>query len=282
MTLRRLTVTTLRLAVPLYLVSLALGAVGTGLGLIGLAGVAGDRPWLPRLLGDDWLNTLIEVGLSAFAGSEADRTAVGMLALAGVVATPLLVVLQWLGYTFLAGGILETILASRSPSAARGRFWAGCRRWFWPFARLGVAGMLAVLVLAVLGAVACALLSLAVGMSAAALVLAAWVALLVGWLELARAAMVWHQDQSVWSAFDHASRAAVRPTSLLLWLLLALPALGLLALTLSAPGGEDPSGTLTSVLGGQVVAFLWAWWKVIRLAAAGRLVASHQPSERTG
>jgi len=315
-TIGRVIVLTLRLALPLYLLSLALGLIGTLLALIGLGPLA-DRPWLATLLGPDWLNTLVEVGASAVVAPPRDRTATGLLGLEALLVTPMLVMLQWIGYSLLAGGILERLVtgisleydAGEAPppnplpiamergsrgdkagfsssvvprrgmrisgTSTRLTFWADCRRWFWPFVWLGALGTLLFVVLVVLGLVAAVLASRAVGMTAGAVALACWVAVLLGWLELARAAMVWRGSRSVGQALELATWLVIRPRALLLWLVLALPSLGLLALTTSAPGGESASAlsALAAFVIGQIVAFLGAWLKVIRLAVACRLVA---------
>jgi hypothetical protein len=282
-TFGRLLVTTLRLALPLYLLSLILGLIGTTLALLGLGAVA-HRPWLASLLGPDWLNGLVELGVSAFVAPPADQRAVGVLGLEALLVPLLLVVAQWIGYTFLAGGVLEQLVAGGSARLARSTFWADCRRWFWPFVRLGALGTFLFLVLAVLGAALAVLSGRAVGMNVSTLVLAAWVAVLLGWLELARAALVWRGSRSVGSALQEATRLVVRPRALLLWVLLALPGLGLLAAAAGMPGGGESASALSTVLTiafGQVVAFLGAWLKVIRLAAACWLVAS-TGRERSG
>jgi hypothetical protein len=167
---------------------------------------------------------------------------------------------------------------------ARSTFWADCRRWFWPFVWLGALGTFLLLVLTVLGAALALLAGRAVGMNASTLVLAAWVAVLLGWLELARAVLVWRGSRSVGDALAQATRLVVRPRALLLWLLLALPGLGLLVATVGMPGGGELASAWSTVLTiavGQVVAFLGAWLKVIRLAAACWLVAS-TGRERSG
>lgn len=276
MTFWRLVVLTLRLALPLYLLSLILGLLGTIVALPGLWSFA-DRPWLGDLVGPNWLNVLVEVGVSAMVAPPADRQALGLLGLEALLVTPLLVMLQWIGYTFLAGGILERLLADQLARAASHGFWPDCRRWFWPFVLLGAVGTVLFAFLAALGGAMAVLGARVVGINVSAVLLAVWIALLFGWLELARAAMVWRGRRSVGKALELASRRVIRPRSIALWILLAVPSLGLLVLTASAPRTGQTSWTLTTLMSvglGQAVAFLAAWLKVIRLAAASRLVAS--------
>jgi hypothetical protein len=266
---------TLRLALPLYLLSLALGLIGALLALLGLSAFA-DRPWLSDLLGPNWLNTLVELGVSAFAAPPSDRAAVGVLGLEALLVTPLLVMVQWIGYTLFSGGILERLVSSILPGRPSTTFWADCRRWFWPFVWLGALGTFVFLVLAVIAVGMAAFASRAIGVTASEILLAAWVAILFGWLELARAAMVWRGSRSVGQALELATRLVIRPQVLLLWLFLALPSLGLFVVTLSAPSAGQSGWALTAVTAvcvGQVVAFLGAWLKVIRLTAASRVVA---------
>jgi hypothetical protein len=274
--LRRLLVTTLWLALPLYLLSLVLGLVGTAAALLGLGAVA-DRPWLSSLLGPGWLDVLIEFIVSASVAPPSDQMAVGMLALESVLVPPLLIVAQWIGYTFLAGGILGRLIPGSPDRTSRPTFWTDCRRWFWPFVRLGTLGTLLFLVLVALGSALAILASRVVGMSVSALALAAWLAILFGWLELARAALVWPGTRSIGNALELAARVVIRPRALALWLFLALPGLGLVAATAGVPRGGESASVITTMLTlvlGQVVAFVAAWLKVIRLAAACRLVAT--------
>jgi hypothetical protein len=282
LTVGRLLARTLGLALPLYLASLGLGLVGTTLALVGLSAAA-DRPWLVDLLGPGWLNTLVEVGVSTVAAPDSDRSAVGLLALESAIVPPLLLVSQWIAYTFIAGGILERLLVRDSRRVAAARFSAGCHRWFWPFVHLGLMGLLLLGILVAIGALVSVLIGRIVGVTVSFLMLVAWVAILLGWQEVGRAAMVWHGDRSAGLAFQRAARVIVRPRALLLWLFLALPGAGLLAVAASRPSGSDPTSalsTLATLVLGQVCAFLGAWLKVIRLAAASRLVASADESSR--
>jgi hypothetical protein len=270
---------TLRLAIPIYLVSLMLGLLGTALLLAGLSAVAGNRPWLGNLLGSGWFNVLVEVGLSAVVAPPPDRATVATLALDAVLVPPILLVLQWFGYTFVAGGIVERLRIGRLPHADTPSFWADCRRWFWPFVRLGILGMLFVLVLAAIAGVVLAVLGSAVRLSVSLVLFAAWLAILFGWLEMARATMVWHGDRSAYRALERAAQQVIRPRSLLVWLVLALPVAGLLALGMSRVAVGDALasiGPLPMVIIGQIVAFLGAWVKMIRLAVAWRLVAGRR------
>jgi len=99
-------------------------------------------------------------------------------------------------------------------------------------------------------------------------------AVVVGWLELVRATMVVDERRSVGWALGRASRLAVRPLVLLLWLALSLPSSGLLLVAIVPPTIADPfsaAGLIQALVFGQGVAMLGAWVKVVRLAVAARL-----------
>lgn len=275
MTVRDLVGRTLRLAVPLYLVSIAVSLVGTALAILGLMLAAGNRTWLANLLGPNWLNTLLEAIFSLGVAAPEDRVRMTLLLIGAFIGAPLLVVLQWLGYTFVSGGIVDRLLAAGAPNEASPPFWRTCRRWFWPFFGLGVLGLIFSGVLASLGGLGAYYLSGVVGSTAAFLLFGAWVAVLLGWLEVARAAMVWHGSADARPALRRALELIARPGPLLLWIFLALPGVGLLLVSMSLPPAADPPALSTALLTvalGQVYAFLGAWLKVIRLAAACKLV----------
>jgi len=69
-------VVTLRLALPLYLLSLVLGLIGTTVAVPGLVPSPIDRGW-PACSGPDWLNVLIELGVSDVVG-RTDQAAIGL------------------------------------------------------------------------------------------------------------------------------------------------------------------------------------------------------------
>jgi hypothetical protein len=276
---RRLLVLTLRLAVPLYLASLAVALVGTALVTAGLATAGGGRTWLPDLLGSGWLNTVTELLLSLRPGSSPDRQAIASLALGSLLGAPVLLVLQWMAYTLVSGGILDRLLFGESRKEAP-PFWRACRHWFWPFFRLGVVGSVFVAALAGLGGFAALFLAKVVGPTVAFLALSAWVAVLLGWLEVGRAVMAWNGLRNARAVLGRALALVARPWAILLWLFLTLPGAGLLVVAASPPVATTPPTTgtiLTTLVLGQVVAFLGAWLKVIRLAAASRLVAGASP-----
>jgi len=106
-------------------------------------------------------------------------------------------------------------------------------------------------------------------------------AIVLGWLELSRAMMVMESVRSVGGAMRRASRAALRPMVLLVWLLIALPGAGLMIVALMPPAVEEPyavSELAESVVFGQMVAFIGAWTKVVRLAVAVRIALTTRPS----
>ena len=266
------------LALALYAGNMASAALVAALGLLALGAAAGDgdgggeRPWVAGLLGGDWLNLLVEIVAAGVAGGrvgEAALTAVLLAAIGGLA-----LCLHGLVYALLAGGILE-----RLRDGARARFWLGCRRWFWPFVRLGMLGVAAFAGLGLGGVLALARLDPVLGSSAVLLGAAAWVAVLNGWLELARASMVAGEDQSASGALRRASRLALRPDRLphvlAAWLALAIVGLALPALQ-AASTAEPVVGAVV----GQAALLGGAWLKVARLATAVALDRRLRPGPK--
>jgi hypothetical protein len=267
-----LAVTTLRLSVPLYLATVLLGLLPTTVAMLGLVPLAGDRPWRGDLLSPGWMNVAAEMVMSAAYTREAPHLV--LLMVAALLVLPLALLGQVIAYTFLAGGILEAL---RGGPDTRLPFWAACRRWFWPFFRLSLLGGVFVVVVSVLGAVVTSLAGPTIGPNVSALVQYALQAIVLGWLELTRAVMVTESERSVGAALWRASRAALRPLVLVVWLLISLPGVGLFVAALLPPATDDPYAVLTlvqAVVFGQVLAFVGAWTKVVRLAVAMRLAVT--------
>jgi hypothetical protein len=109
------------LILPLYLVGLALGLVQTWPLL-----AAGSRDGL----GDPFLGQLATGGSDALVDLFIGSSAAPAQALAWIGSALLLAQLFGLAYTFFSGGMLS-VAAGTLP------FWAGCRRFFWPFLGLG-------------------------------------------------------------------------------------------------------------------------------------------------
>ena len=263
---------TLRLAVPLYLTTLVLGLLPTAVAMVGLVPLAGDRPWRVDLLSAGWMNLAAEIVMSAVYTRDGAQLVL-------LLVVPLLVLLlallgQLIAYSLLAGGILEAL---RGGPVVRSSFWAACRRWFWPFLRLSLLGGILVIFAIVLGAVVSGLARPLIGPDISALLQYTLQAIVLGWLELSRAMMVTESDRSVGAALGRAGRIGLRPPVLLIWLLISLPNAGLVIAALLPPAVEDPyaPGELVqALLFGQVVAFIGAWIKVVRLAVAVRLAAT--------
>jgi hypothetical protein len=260
---------TLRLAMPLYLATLLL-ALAPGLAsLAGLALIAGDRPWRTELLGTDWLNLLLEVlGSTIYQGGSFGFS---LMLLAGLLLLPLTAVGQLVAYSFVAGGILSRLTQDQPRQL---RFWAACRHWFWPSLRLSLLGSVILMAVGTALAAAGALSRNVVGNDVPAILQLLAHAVVLGWLELARASMVRMNRRSVGAGLRLATPALLRPLILLLWVLLALPPAGLTLAVLMPPAVADPRSIFDLLLAlgyGQVVAFVAAWSKVIRLAVAARL-----------
>lgn len=275
-TMARLAITSLRLAVPLYLASVLLALGPAAVGIAGLASVSADRPWRGELLGPNWLNLLMELMAGAiYAGGS---PGVGLMMMAGLVLVPLAMIGQVIAYSFLAGGILERLGATPGVQTA---FWPACRRWFWRSFRLSVLGGVIVMVVGFLVALVTSVAGSIIGPDQSAILHLLAQAIVLGWLELARAVMVERSLRSVGGALRIAARAAVRPMVLAVWVLLALPPVGLLLVSAMPPSIADPSsvsGLLQALMYGQMLAFLSAWTKVVRLAVAAQLALSVRPT----
>jgi hypothetical protein len=271
-------VKTLRLAVPLYLSTLLLGLLPTAVAMFGLVPLAGDRPWRGDLLAAGWMNLAAEIVMNAVYTRDARQ--IVLLLVAPLLLLPLALLGQVVAYSFLAGGILESL---RGAVGRHLTFWAACRRWFWPFLRLSLLGGVLVVLAGVLGAVVSSLARPLIGPDISALIQYTLQAIVLGWLELARALMVVEGLRSVAAALRRASRVAVRPLVLLVWLLIALPGAILLVAAVLPPAVADPYAPielLKAVAFGQAVAFIGAWTKVVRLAVAARIALTARPPFR--
>jgi hypothetical protein len=272
MTFGGLFVRTLRLAVPLYLATLLLALVPAAVMLFGLETLAGDRPWRADLLGPGWLNLVTEVVMEAYDG----RGLPGLLPIlvGGLLLVPLAMLGQLVAYGFLAGGILEQL---RPSAESRLGFWAGCRHWFWPFFRISMLGGIVMILAAVLVGLLAAVLRRIVSPDLGAILQFAAQALILGWMELARAVMVRRSARAAGRALGRATLIAVQPLVLVVWLLLAVPSSALTLAAILPPSMADPyagNGLLLALAYGQAVAFVGAWCRVIRLAVATRLAQS--------
>jgi hypothetical protein len=267
---------TVSLTVPLYIASLLLAVGPAAVGMIGLASIAADRPWRADLLGPNWLNLLLELlGALVYAGASPGVVVMG---LAGLLLVPAAAFGQMLAYSFLAGGILERL----SPGIDQDdSFWAACRRWFWPSLRLSLLGGVIVMAAGLGVGLLTGLAGRWIGASASAGVQLIVQALVLGWLELARALMVRQSQRSVGRCLRLAAGAWLRPPVLGLWVALALPPAALLLAAINPLATSDPYSILDLVKAlvyGQAVAFLSAWTKVIRLAVAMQLAVVVRPA----
>jgi hypothetical protein len=277
MTLGGLLGKTLRLAVPLYLSTLLLGLVPTAVMMIGIGTMAGDRTWRADLLGPGWMNLALDVVMEAFYRRAAPG--LSLVIIGALLLLPLAMLLQFVAYSFLAGGILEGLSPAREERLS---FWRACSRWFWPFFRLSLLGGIIVAMVSVAVGAAAALARGAIGPDISTILQLAAQAVALGWLELARAIMVSRSTRSLGVAIGQATRIAARPLVLLVWLLLALPTGALLLAAILPPTAGNPyalTDLIVALLYGQMVAFLGAWTRVIRLAVALRF-AQAAPAAR--
>ena len=268
------------LALPLYLANLVLGLVPASVVALGLARLASDRPWAGVLLEPGWPNQAAELAAAtgAWLGGLTDDpdgrlgAAVGAVGLAAAL-SGLALVLQGLLYNALAGGILERL--RDGPGTP---FWAGCRRWFWPFTRLGILGIILLGLLALGGGLVLEIVGAVLGPSEVVVVGLAWLSVVNGWLELARAGMVRRGDPGAARALGRATRLTLHPrhlpAALATWLALGVVSFGVLALqslslAIFEPREQSPwLAVLTAAIVSQGLLFIGAWLKVARLATA--------------
>jgi hypothetical protein len=278
MTLTGLLGKTLRLAVPIYLSTLLLGLIPAGIMMLGLGTLAGDRPWRGDLLGPGWLDLALEILMEAYYGR--GTPGLSLVLVGSVLVLPLVMVVQFVVYGFLAGGILEALTPLPEPRLS---FWAACRRWFWPFFRLSMLGSVVYPILSMAVGAAAVSASGVIGPDINTLLQIAVQAVVIGWLELTRAVMVVRSTRSVGEGLRHAIRLAVRPLVLVAWLVLGLMSGGLLLVAILPPTVDNPysfTDLLKALLFGQGVTFLGAWTRVIRLAVAARF-AQMAPAARS-
>jgi len=249
----------LRLLVPLYLSSLALGLVQTW-PLFG-NGAALRSPFLGRLAtgGTDTLPDLF-IGSPAAAGSAAAWSGTLLL----------LAVIYGLLYNFFGGGILSVWAGTRP-------FWPGCRRTFWTFTALGTL----LLALACVLALTLALLGGFAGFRAQLIVLLVLLQVLNVLGEYARAIAAVHDRRNPFALLGASAGFCVRnaPGVLALALLGVLLHVALGASYLAVAGllGASP----LVVLWQQLAALLWVWIKLLRLGWAVSYVRTVDDERRT-
>jgi hypothetical protein len=266
---------TARLAVPLYVSTLLAGFVPIATTMLGLAPMAANRPWSAELLSPGWMNLAVEIFMGVPYARETAPSIVLMLL--GVLLVPLAYLGHVVAYSLLAGGILEAVRPDGDPSLS---FWAACRRWFWPSFRLSLLAAVVIVLAGVIGSALTGLAQGAIGPDLSTAIVLGLEAVVLGWLELARAMMVARGHRSVGRALWQATRGARRPMTVPVWLALSLPGAGLLLLSLFAPPVNDPYSWIelvTALTFGQGLVFLGAWWKVVRLAVAMRLASDAEP-----
>jgi hypothetical protein len=175
-------------------------------------------------------------------------------------------------------------IAGTRPAGGEARFWAACRHWLGPMV---VYSLLAYVALILVGGAGTALLALVpapgtAGLLAKAVLVAFWLALLNGWLELGRATLVVDRERSVLRGFARAlglfRRRTLLGTAVQVWLVLGLAGGLLLGLAGLAPFAVPALGGAGPFLAAQLLAILGAGLKLARLAAAVALA----PAQRGG
>lgn len=244
----------LRLALPLYLVGLALGVLNAWPALIGASSGTFEHINVQRLLASS------DMLLDLITKDESSGTATG----AWVIIALLLVPLYSLAYNLFSGGVLSVWAGQR-------RFWAGCGRFFLSFTGLGI-------ILVVLGLLVIVLASVVATLAPSAAIpamVAAGILLqllnLAG--EYARALAITLERQNpfvlLWRGVAF---CATHPGALLLGLLGLAIQLGLVAAhrALDSVAG----GAAWIILLDQGVVLVWLWAKLLRLAWARAYAAS--------
>jgi hypothetical protein len=255
------------LALVLYAPNLVLGLLsalpvfraGQSLGRLG--------PWTTALADGDLVNALIEFSAMREEVPPPELQAAGGDFVWALLLLTLGLLVQGLAYNLLVGPVLGRLAGDDDVS-----FGGAFRRWAGPMVWFGLLALVVFLPVAGLGLVAVALLP--VDGSASLLVKPllglGWLALLNGWLEVARAGMVTSGDAR---ALRSLGRAVTMPgrvwlLALALWLLLGL--LGALYLGLGGSLAVAVPSTLAllAVAAQQLVAFVGSWLKLARLGMA--------------
>src|SRR5690349_11402223 len=107
MSVRSLAWITLRLASPLYLSTVLLGLLPAALVTLGVGIMAWDKPWRADLLGQGWLNLVADIAGTAIYTGGLPGLPLTLIAL--LVVAPLVMLVQLIVYSYLVGGILDSL-----------------------------------------------------------------------------------------------------------------------------------------------------------------------------
>lgn len=237
-----------QLALPIYLVGLALGLIQTWPLLVGSAQGRFDRLNLNDLLTNS--DTLL--GLVA---TQDGAAVLGIWALVLLLLAPI----YGLAYNLCSGGMLSVWAGRRS-------FWAGCRRFFLTYTGMGVLlVLLALVVLAVFGFVLAALGQDQLRLAGIGTAIVLQLANLAG--EYARALAVVRDRRNPFVLLGMAFAFCARhPGTLLLGLLGVLLNVGLVLVYV--PVARSLGSSPLVILVDQAFVLAWLWIKLLRLAWA--------------
>ncbi len=271
------------LLVALYVPNALLAAVAAVPAFFGALALASTGPWVGETVDGGYPNVFLELaaslsGAAALREQPADAlAAAGTGALLALAFALLAVPLQWLAYTLASGGVLAALAGTATVG-----WWGECRRWFWPYLRFGI---LAALLVGLIGGLGAAAIAVAPGGDAPLLVtklvfVGLWMSCASGLMEVGRADMMVRQDRRALRAVGRALAALVRPR----WLLQAAGvwvALGFLGWLFVSLGGAVLVGVpalalVAAFVAQQALAVAGAWLKVARLSAAVQLAQARR------
>lgn len=265
-----------RLLLPLYGANLAVSGLATLPVWLQLRALIGHRPWATTFMADP-VEFLIEAQ-GALGTTRLDvpgQYSLNWLPPVVVFASVVLLA-NSLVYAWLSGGVLESLVAGQF--GGWGAFWSGCRRWFWPFARLWVISLAALAVSLGSGALLISFLPPgSIWQVASGLILLTVLVLGTNAIfEYARISAVARGDRGMLRATGRAYLFALRylPQTLTLGVLLVGVAVILAGFNFGV-GRLIPGSFWVIVLAWQqVAAFMGTGQKVFRLASQASLFAA--------
>ncbi len=265
-----------RLLLPLFGANLIVSVLATIPVWLRLRALIGHRPWATTLMANP-VEFFIEAqgALGTTRLVESGQYNLNWLPPVAIFAVVVLLA-NSLAYAWLSGGVLESLVTGS------GSFWTGCRRWFWPFARLWAISILALAITLALGALLVSRVAPGTPWQiiAAAILLSTLVLGTNAVFEYARIGAVVRGDRKMLRAAGRGYGFALRylPQALTLGILLLGVAVVLAGFNFGVSRLIPGSFWVLGLVWQQVVALIGAGQKVFRLASQASLFAAKHPA----